>query len=337
MDEQRPDTQIDTPADRGNRPLGDELLGVGERESAGGRESERGCSAQAESVETAGAERARTTIADPPKFGRHYRPEGGEDLEGEAGLDADGDGLSDSESPAGFVGHLVSAAEPVMTAVEPIVEHVVMPVAGAIGNAIVSASQAFGVRDAITDRFRRSAPEPLPNLYEVRPEARLAAPRELGFRFVPIEDIRGTAVAGIAQRGTDFQPLPPFRGANWEGRWQRIRDAYTRLQPLPPVDLIKYDGEYWVVDGHNRVAASLDAHGVGLDAMVVELVPMDRQVSERPSGVLSFIGDGGALRTAAQGHRPAVGTRISVPGAERAAGPADEETPQPADPEADRE
>ena len=135
--------------------------------------------------------------------------------------------------------------------------------------------------------------------------ARLASPRELGFRFVPIEDIRGTAVAGIAQRGTDFLPLPPFRGSNWTSRWQRIKDARDQLKPLPPLDLIKYGGEYWVVDGHNRVAATIDGKGVGVDAMVVELVPLDGQVSERPSNVLAFIDDAAGMRNAVQGRRPA--------------------------------
>jgi hypothetical protein len=120
-------------------------------------------------------------------------------------------------------------------------------------------------------------------------------------------------VAGATQRGEDFLPLPPFRGSNWEARWQRIREAYANLQPLPPIDVIKYDGDYWVVDGHNRVAATRASRGVGLDSMVVELVPLDGQVSERPSRVLSFLGDSGALRAAAQGRRPAVGTQISVP------------------------
>jgi hypothetical protein len=293
-------------------------------------------------------DRPRTSIPDPPRFGRHYRPEGADD---ESGPSANGHGLadgpvdddgSDDENGGGLAGALASVAEPVVNAMEPIVGHVVMPVAGAIGNMLEAASGAFGVRDAIADRLmHRTPPEPLANLYEVHPDARLASPRELGFRFVPIEDIRGTAVAGAAQRGDDFLPLPPFRGSNWEARWQRIREANSRLQPLPPVDLIKYDGGYWVVDGHNRVAATLLSRGVGLDAMVVELVPMDGQVSEKPSSILPFLGETRALRTVAQGRRPAVGTRVSAPaepaprdepfkdgpGPKRPAGPRTQERP----------
>lgn len=217
----------------------------------------------------------------------------------------------DSESPlGGFAGHLHAVTDPVANAVEPFVDHVVTPVAEAIGSVIDAASQAWLGQSAVVGRrVRRMAREPLANLYEIYPEARLASPRELGMRFVPVEDIRGTAVAGISQRGGDFLPLKPFRGDNWESRWQRIRHAFERMQPLPPVDLIKFDGDYWVVDGHNRVAATLYTNGVGLDAMVTELVPLDGQISERPTHLLALMSEAGELRAAAQGHRPAMGMR----------------------------
>jgi len=182
--------------------------------------------------------------------------------------------------------------------------------AGVIGSVIEAANQVWSIRDGVVARrLSRQAREPLANLYELFPEARQASPHELGMRFVPVEEIRGTAVAGAAQRGGDFLPLKPFRGENWEARWRRLRDANDRLQPLPPVDLIKYDGEYWVVDGHNRVAVTLYANGVGLDAMVTELVSMDGQTSERPRNLLSYLGETGELRAAASGHRPAIGMR----------------------------
>jgi hypothetical protein len=202
---------------------------------------------------------------------------------------------SDDESSGGIVGHLQTVAE---------------VGAGVIGSVIEAANQVWSIRDVVVARrLSRQAREPLANLYELFPEARQASPHELGMRFVPVEEICGTAVAGAAQRGGDFLPLKPFRGENWEARWRRLRDANDRLQPLPPVDLIKYDGEYWVVDGHNRVAVTLYANGVGLDAMVTELVPMDGQTSERPRNLLSYLGETGELRAAASGHRPAMGMR----------------------------
>ena len=206
------------------------------------------------------------------------------------------DPLEPSEGIVGHVGHVVGSMR------------------GALGSVIGAAGDVWSIREAMVERrIKRTAREPLTNLYEVYPESRSASPRELGMRFVPVEDIRGTAVAGAAQRGGDFLPLKPFRGENWESRWRRIRQAYERMQPLPPVDLIKYDGDYWVVDGHNRVAAALYGNGAGLDAMVTELVPMDGHTSERPSHVLSSLVEAGELRAAAQGHRPALGLHSSEP------------------------
>ncbi len=218
---------------------------------------------------------------------------------------------ADAEAPSGgIVGHLQSAAGPIASAVEPFMDHVVGPVTGAIGSVIEAASQAWSVPEAAIGRWLSgAAAEPLASLYDLFPEARQASPHELGLRFVPIEEIRGTAVAGAAQRGGDFLPLKPFRGENWGARWQRIREASAQMKPLPPVDLIKYNGEYWVLDGHNRVAAALYARGVGLDAMVIELVALDGRTSERPGNLLSYLGERGELQAAAQGRRPAVGMR----------------------------
>jgi len=108
--------------------------------------------------------------------------------------------------------------------------------------------------------LRRLAGVPLPNLYQVHPEARRATPREIGVRSVDVGEIVGTAVGGVTQRGSDFLPLPAFRSLNWSARWQRLLRATDNLAILPPVDLVRYDGKYWVTDGHNRIAA---AHYVG--------------------------------------------------------------------------
>ncbi len=112
---------------------------------------------------------------------------------------------------------------------------------------------------------------PLPNLWEVHPGARRALGRDVGLRSVPLDRIVGTAVAGVAQRGGDFLPLPAFRSRNWEGRWKRVNRALDSLAILPPVDLVKYGDDYWVEDGHNRVAAALYGGQVDIDAIVREL------------------------------------------------------------------
>jgi hypothetical protein len=138
---------------------------------------------------------------------------------------------------------------------------------------IVAGAEA--VADAMIDA-RATLPgrrrNPLPNLYEVHPEARLAPMRELGLCAIPVTEIIGTAVQGTAQRGLDFQPLPAFRSANWRGRIQRIREALDRLEALPPIDVLKTAQGYWVIDGHNRVAAARANGQVAIDADVRHVV-----------------------------------------------------------------
>jgi hypothetical protein len=45
------------------------------------------------------------------------------------------------------------------------------------------------------------------------------------------------------------------------------------MEPLPPVDLQKYDDQDWVLDGHNRIAAALYEGQLVVDAVVQEIVP----------------------------------------------------------------
>lgn len=151
-------------------------------------------------------------------------------------------------------------------------------------------------------RLGRRNRHPLANLWEVHPDAKVAQARELGLRSVPLDGIAGTAVAGPAQRGGDFLPLPRFRSSNWRGRWQRIRAAVERLQVLPPVDLVKYDGRYWVTDGHNRVAAALYAGQVEIDAVVTALVRPGATLDDTPATLAELASDSMAVRAAGSGR-----------------------------------
>ena len=133
------------------------------------------------------------------------------------------------------------------------------------------ASRRFDERPgANARRQRRAAREPLPVLWQVHPEAVNAQRRDLGLVAVPVDQIRGTAVEG-AQRAGDYLPIPRLRGTNWEARYARIRSAVNRMAMLPPIELLKTGDEYWVVDGHNRVAVARELGQIALDASVVEL------------------------------------------------------------------
>ena len=127
-------------------------------------------------------------------------------------------------------------------------------------------------RRAMDDRARRKSERSvLPSLYDLHPGAGTAPRRAVGLRSVPLDRIVGT-MRHPSQNTADFLPLPRLRGANWRARWQRINRAMDQLAMLPPLDLVQVGDDYYVVDGHNRVAAARLADGVEIDADVTQLL-----------------------------------------------------------------
>jgi hypothetical protein len=174
---------------------------------------------------------------------------------------------------------------------------------GAGAGAVLSgARRIIGSRGGARVRaVRRMGHEPLLNLWDLHPEARRAAIRELGVRSVSVGDIAGTAVEGPNQRGGDFLPLPDRRSDDWRSRWQRILRANERLDSLPPVELVKFGDSYWVVDGHNRVAAALYTGQDEVDAVVQEL-RLPGMPAEPPALIAPLLEDSLALRDAGAGR-----------------------------------
>src|SRR5205085_1723310 len=122
--------------------------------------------------------------------------------------------------------------------------------------------------------------------------------RALGIQTIDVADIAGTAVGGAQQRGGDFLPLKPFRSGNWAGRWQRLGRAADQLTILPPIDVVRADGRYWVVDGHNRVALALYTGQASIDADVIDLVDPSAPRAEPPESFASLAEDSRELRAA---------------------------------------
>ena len=168
-------------------------------------------------------------------------------------------------------------------------------------------------RDRVGDRWRaresrrhaelrRRSAIPLPNLFVEHPETRGYVRRELGLRQVGLDEIEGTAVAGASQRGSDFTPLKDFRSTNWQYRFQAIRNAMDRMSILPPIDVLRYAGKYWIEDGHNRVAAALYAGQREIDASVTELRPPGAPSTEQPASLAPMLESGRDLRAAGSGR-----------------------------------
>ena len=175
-------------------------------------------------------------------------------------------------------------------------------IAGAAEPFIAGARRLIDERPgARVRRVRRMARDPLANLWDLHPQAERAAIRELGLRSVPVEQIRGTAVAGPAQRGGDYLPLRDRRSNDWRGRWQRILGAHERLEALPPVELLKFGDGYWVVDGHNRVAAALYIGQDEVDAVVQDL-RLPGMVAEPPAEIAAVLEGSLDLRAAGAGR-----------------------------------
>lgn len=120
-------------------------------------------------------------------------------------------------------------------------------------------------------RQRRAERRVLPSLYDMYPHADAAPRRRIGLRTVPLDRVVGT-MRHPSQNTADFLPLPYLRGQNWQARWQRITGATDRLAVLPPVDLVQVGEDFFVVDGHNRVAAARQAGAVDIDADVTQLL-----------------------------------------------------------------
>lgn len=165
------------------------------------------------------------------------------------------------------------------------------------------------LRRHLRPRFqrRREGPEVDParsvlrSLFDVHPSAGAAQRRPVGVRTIPIDTIAGT-MRHPSQNTADFLPLPALRGANWRARWQRLNLALDRLEILPPIDVVQVGDEYWIEDGHNRVAAALRSGAVEIDADTTQLLLPGIVPSERGWVDPSALVGGEELRQAAAGR-----------------------------------
>jgi len=177
--------------------------------------------------------------------------------------------------------------------------------------------EAWRRRGLATDQRKRSEREVLPSLFDRYPSAIVAPRRRVGLRGVPLERIVGT-MRHPSQNTADYLPLPRLRGENWRARWQRINRALDGLAVLPPVDLVQIGEDFYVEDGHNRVAAARLAGAGEVDADVTQL--MLPGVSRPAQGTLeaSSLVDSDVVRQAGRGrHSRTVEQRTATDGLSR--------------------
>jgi hypothetical protein len=137
--------------------------------------------------------------------------------------------------------------------------------------------------------------------------------RPLGLRPIPLDRIVGS-VGRARELGPDFRPIGGWKHRR-AMRYERVRDALKRGQTLPPVELYKLGYNYYVVDGHHRVAAMKEIAGDEgeIDAHVTQFLPagdteasrvyLERRTFEEATGLKQV----GAVE---RGHYPALKREI---------------------------
>ncbi len=93
--------------------------------------------------------------------------------------------------------------------------------------------------------------------------------RDLGLHPIPVSRIIGSA-GKPEQVDADFKPLLP----GWaQKRFQGLLTAAKKGTTFQPISVYKLHDLYYIVDGHNRVAAAKELGQLWIDAYVTETLP----------------------------------------------------------------
>lgn len=87
-----------------------------------------------------------------------------------------------------------------------------------------------------------------------------------GIQMVPLDQI-----VGSQGRYADFDRHFRPRTAHTEERWKRVSRARRRNVELPPIELYKLGGVYFVADGNHRVSVARQAGQLDIQGRVTEL------------------------------------------------------------------
>lgn len=147
--------------------------------------------------------------------------------------------------------------------------------------------------------------------------------RPLGLRTVSLDRITGS-VGRARELGPDFLPRHGFGKRTRSQRYERVYQALSRGEVLPPIQLYKLDYHYYVLDGNHRVAAmkALTGNSGEIDAYVTLCLPvgdteaarvyLERRAFEEATGLTQV----GAVE---RGHYPALQAEIVAHQADLAA------------------
>ena len=145
------------------------------------------------------------------------------------------------------------------------------PARGPTGRAWLDAAESFDRVRAQHRRHRltallcgRSGRLDLPIINETTVVSGLPSTTEVQ---IPIADIVGTAGAGDGKFDRDFLPTDDRS----RSRFQTLLVALHEGEALPPLEVYRLHGRYYVVDGHHRVAVVRALGETSIAAYVTEV------------------------------------------------------------------
>jgi uncharacterized ParB-like nuclease family protein len=103
---------------------------------------------------------------------------------------------------------------------------------------------------------------------QVREDEQASETIDRGPAQVPVQRIVGTV-----GRYRDFDGRFRARNRGGEARFRKILAAMKSGAPLPPVSLYQIKDDYFILDGHHRVAAARELGREIISARIVELLP----------------------------------------------------------------
>jgi hypothetical protein len=91
--------------------------------------------------------------------------------------------------------------------------------------------------------------------------------REVGEQLIPVASIVGSVDGASQLFDRNFRPVSDRARA----RLGSVLVAMRRGEPLPPIEVWAWRGEYYVLDGHHRIAAARALGNDYISAQVIEV------------------------------------------------------------------
>jgi len=122
-----------------------------------------------------------------------------------------------------------------------------------------------GVWQRLLRRLQRQPVELIP-FDHARQSIEFGQQCERGIRPIPVRDIVGS-LGRVNEFDRDFMPIKPCV----ENKWRRILRLKSTGIDLPPIEVYKLNGGYYVIDGNHRVSVSRFLGMDYIDAHVIEI------------------------------------------------------------------